>query len=148
MLLRRWNVTVGTVGQLNHHHLAQGTLVFELQTGQRVSFIWRGRDSDIPNANRLDNDFGRLHFVQQDLLAGIDLRPILGIVLCHRVKSTAQGQDIPVIILTSAGQDTGVRLSTDTLEETNWIKANDYLEKPISPRDLVQYLNEKVFKID
>ena len=69
-----------------------------------------------------------------------------GFVLCHRVKSTNEGKNIPVIIMTSAGQDTGVRLSTDTLEETNWIKADDYLEKPISPRDLVQYLSEKVFK--
>ncbi len=69
-----------------------------------------------------------------------------GFVLCHRVKSTEAGKAIPVIIMTSAGQDTGVRLSTDTLEETNWIKADDYLEKPISPRDMVQYLGEKVFK--
>lgn len=69
-----------------------------------------------------------------------------GFVLCHRVKSTDDGKNIPVIIMTSAGQDTGVRLSTDTLEETNWIKADDYLEKPISPRDMVQYLGEKVFK--
>ncbi len=69
-----------------------------------------------------------------------------GFVLCHRVKSTAAGKEIPVIIMTSAGQDTGVRLSTDTLEETNWIKADDYLEKPVSPRDMVEYLGEKVFK--
>jgi len=69
-----------------------------------------------------------------------------GFVLCHRVKSTEAGVKIPVIIMTSAGQDTGIRLSTDTSEETNWIKADDYLEKPIAPRDLVQYLGEKVFK--
>jgi two-component system alkaline phosphatase synthesis response regulator PhoP len=69
-----------------------------------------------------------------------------GFVLCHRIKSTEQGKAIPVIIMTSAGQDTGVRLSTDTLEETNWIKADDYLEKPVSPRDMVEYLGEKVFK--
>jgi hypothetical protein len=48
--------------------------------------------------------------------------------------------------MTSAGQDTGIRFSTETAEETNWIKADDYLEKPISPRDMVLYLNDKVFK--
>ncbi|MBN1478738.1 response regulator [candidate division KSB1 bacterium] len=69
-----------------------------------------------------------------------------GFVLCHRIKATERGQAIPVIIMTSAGQDTGYRFGTDTAEEKNWIKADDYLEKPISPRDLVQYLGEKIFK--
>jgi len=69
-----------------------------------------------------------------------------GFVLCHRIKNTDHGKKIPVIIMTSAGQDTGYRFSTDTAEEKNWIKADDYLEKPISPRDLVQYLDEKIFK--
>jgi DNA-binding response OmpR family regulator len=69
-----------------------------------------------------------------------------GFVLCHKIKKTEYGQKIPVIIMTSAGRDTGIRLSTDTSEETNWIKADDYLEKPISPRDIVQYLSEKIFK--
>jgi len=69
-----------------------------------------------------------------------------GFVLCHRVKSSEGGKSMPVIIMTSAGRDTGIRLSADTAEETNWIKADDYLEKPISPRDLAQYLTDKVFK--
>jgi two-component system alkaline phosphatase synthesis response regulator PhoP len=69
-----------------------------------------------------------------------------GFVLCHRVKSTEEGKKMPVIIMTSAGQDTGIRLSAETSEETNWIKADDYLEKPITPRDMVQYLADKVFK--
>lgn len=69
-----------------------------------------------------------------------------GFVLCHRIKATERGRKIMVIIMTSAGQDTGYRFSTDTAEEKNWIKADDYLEKPISPRDLVHYLGEKVFK--
>ena len=67
-------------------------------------------------------------------------------VLCHKIKSTDEGKTTPVIIMTSAGHDTGFRFSTDTAEETNWIKADDYLEKPVAPRDLVQYLNDKIFK--
>ena len=69
-----------------------------------------------------------------------------GFVLCHRIKSTEAGQAIPVIIMTSAGQETGYQFSTATAEETNWIKADDYLEKPISARDMAQYLSDKVFK--
>ncbi len=69
-----------------------------------------------------------------------------GFVLCHKVKKTEKGKNTPVIIMTSAGRETGIRLSADTAEETNWIQADDYLEKPISPRDMLQYLSEKVFK--
>jgi len=69
-----------------------------------------------------------------------------GFALCRQIKQTDKGQDTPVIILTSAGHETGIRFTTETAEEKNWIRADDYLEKPIAPRDLVQYLNEKVFK--
>jgi len=69
-----------------------------------------------------------------------------GFILCHRVKSTDEGKNIPVIIMTAAGSETGLRFGTDTAEEKNWIKADAYLDKPIAPRDVVQYLNEKVFK--
>ena len=69
-----------------------------------------------------------------------------GFLLCHKVKQTEHGKEIPVIIMTAAGHETGIRFSTKTEEEKQWIKADDYLEKPISARDLVQYLNEKIFK--
>ncbi|MDZ7721754.1 MAG: response regulator [candidate division KSB1 bacterium] len=69
-----------------------------------------------------------------------------GFVLCQKLKKTQKGADTPVIIMTSAGHETGIRFSTDTAEEKKWIRADDYLEKPVAPRDLVQYLNEKIFK--
>ncbi len=69
-----------------------------------------------------------------------------GFVLCHKIKKLEKSKNIPVIIMTAAGHETGIRFTTQTNEERNWIKADDYLEKPISPRDLLQYLNEKVFK--
>jgi DNA-binding response OmpR family regulator len=69
-----------------------------------------------------------------------------GFVLCHRIKSLSEGADVPVIILTSAGHETGYRFSTQTNEEKQWIKADYYLEKPIAPADLLQFLQEKFFK--
>ena len=69
-----------------------------------------------------------------------------GFVICHRIKNMAEGKSTPVVILTAAGHETGIRFTTQTDEETEWIKADDYLEKPISARDLLQYLNERVFK--
>jgi CheY-like chemotaxis protein len=69
-----------------------------------------------------------------------------GFVLCHRIKSTPEGKNIPVIILTSAGHDTGYRFSTQTNEEKEWIKADFYLEKPIAPADLLMFMQERFFK--
>ena len=69
-----------------------------------------------------------------------------GFQLCNKIKKTPKGQQTPVIIMTSAAHETGIRLGADTAEERRWIRADDYLEKPISARDLLQYLAEKVFK--
>ena len=69
-----------------------------------------------------------------------------GFVLCQKIRALHEGQDIPIVIMTAAGHETGIRFSTQTAEEKKWIRANDYLEKPISARDLLQYVNEKLFK--
>jgi CheY-like chemotaxis protein len=70
-----------------------------------------------------------------------------GFVLCHKIKQLPESKGTPVVIFTSAGHETGIRFSTQTEEEKKWIKADDYLEKPVSARDLLQYLNEKIFKM-
>ncbi len=69
-----------------------------------------------------------------------------GFVLCHKIKKTDKGRQIPIIIMTAAGHETGIRFSTQTSEERKWILADDYLEKPIRPKDLLVYLCDKVFK--
>ncbi len=69
-----------------------------------------------------------------------------GFVLCHRIKSSPEGKDLPIVMLTSAGHETGFRFSTQTSEEKQWIKADYYLEKPIAAVDLLQFLKEKVLK--
>jgi len=68
-----------------------------------------------------------------------------GFVLCHKIKYSDQGKNPPIIMMTAAGHETGIRFSTQTAEERRWIRADDYLDKPIRPRDLLAYLREKVF---
>ncbi len=63
-----------------------------------------------------------------------------GFVLCHRIKSSPTGAGTQVIILTSAGHETGYRFSTQTNEEKEWIRADYYLEKPIAPADLLHFV--------
>ncbi len=69
-----------------------------------------------------------------------------GFVLCHKIKNLPEGAQTPVYILTAAAHETGFRFSTETSEEKAWIKADGYLEKPVAPADLVQFIKEKVFK--
>jgi CheY-like chemotaxis protein len=69
-----------------------------------------------------------------------------GFTLCKRIKDTPEGRGIPVIIMTSAGHDTGIRFSTQSEEEKQWIKADHYLDKPVPPQDLVQFLHDRVLK--
>ncbi len=69
-----------------------------------------------------------------------------GFVLCHKIKDLPEGRQTPVIIMTAASHETGIRFSTQTSEERKWIRADDYIDKPIPPRDLLQYLQEKIFK--
>ena len=69
-----------------------------------------------------------------------------GFVLCHKIKNTDAGKNTPIIMMTAAGHETGIRFSTQTKEERRWILADDYLDKPIRPKDLLAYLREKVFR--
>ncbi len=68
-----------------------------------------------------------------------------GFVLCHRIKSLPEGKSVPVIIMTAASHETGIRFSTQTEEERKWIEADDYLDKPVPARELLAYINEKIF---
>jgi CheY-like chemotaxis protein len=70
-----------------------------------------------------------------------------GFILCHKLDQHPHGQKTKLIILTSAGHETGYRFSIETSEERKWIKADYYLEKPISPLDLVQFVHDKVLKL-
>lgn len=69
-----------------------------------------------------------------------------GFKVCHQIKALPEGKKVPVIIMTSAGHETGIRFSTETAEERRWISADDYLEKPIPLKDFLGYLQDKVFK--
>lgn len=67
-----------------------------------------------------------------------------GFVLCHWMARQPGRNKRWVVIFTSTGHETGYRFSTQTREEKSWINADDYLDKPIAPRDLLQYVEEKV----
>jgi len=68
--------------------------------------------------------------------------PDSGFVLSHKIKSTEYGKNIPVLILTSATYDTGVKFSASTREEKEWIKCDGILNKPVVVEDLLAKLEK------
>ncbi len=60
-----------------------------------------------------------------------------GFVLCHKMKKTELGKNIPIFILTSATYDTGFKFGTDTDEEKEWIKCDGIINKPVVVEELI-----------
>jgi two-component system alkaline phosphatase synthesis response regulator PhoP len=69
-----------------------------------------------------------------------------GFILCHRIKNDEYGKNIPVFILTSATYETGFKFGTSTSEEKEWIKADEFVNKPVIIEELVQKL-ENYFQL-
>jgi two-component system, OmpR family, response regulator len=65
-----------------------------------------------------------------------------GFVLCHKLKKTDVGKQIPVFILTSATYETGFKFSATTHEEQKWIKCDGLINKPVVMDDLVSKINK------
>jgi CheY-like chemotaxis protein len=65
-----------------------------------------------------------------------------GFVLCHKLKKTEIGKNIPVFILTSATYETGFKFSAATKEEQKWIKCDGLINKPVVIDDLVAKINK------
>ena len=65
-----------------------------------------------------------------------------GFVLCHKLKKTDLGKQIPVFILTSATYETGFKFSATTSEEQKWIKCDGLINKPVVIDDLVSKINK------
>jgi two-component system alkaline phosphatase synthesis response regulator PhoP len=60
-----------------------------------------------------------------------------GFVLCHKIKNSEYGKNIPVFLLTSATYVTGFKFSSSTSEEKEWIKCDEIINKPIPADDLI-----------
>lgn len=65
-----------------------------------------------------------------------------GFVLCHKIKRTEHGKNIPVLILTSATYETGFKFDVSTTEEKEWIKCDGVLNKPVVVEDLLSMLDD------
>ncbi|OPZ88059.1 MAG: response regulator PleD [bacterium ADurb.Bin429] len=63
--------------------------------------------------------------------------PDAGFVLAYRMKANPALKSIPLILLSSVYQQTGILFDLNTPEARQWIKADAYLERPVAPERLV-----------
>lgn len=64
-------------------------------------------------------------------------KPDAGFVLGYRMKKEAALADIPLVLLSSVFQATGTVIDMNSPESRQWIKADAYLERPVTPDHLL-----------
>jgi len=63
-----------------------------------------------------------------------------GFNLCRSLKQDEATSGIPIIMLTGVASETGLKFSPKTDEE--WLPADDYMEKPINPDELLERIEK------
>lgn len=58
-----------------------------------------------------------------------------GFTLCHTLKN--KYPELPIFILSDVIRKTGINFSTKTKEEKAWIKADEFIDKPVNPQSLL-----------
>lgn len=60
-----------------------------------------------------------------------------GFDFSRKIKSDEKYKMIPIFMVTSIGKTTGFKYSVDAGDDA-WLPVNDYVEKPLSPENLLQ----------
>ncbi|MCK6605186.1 MAG: response regulator [Ignavibacteriaceae bacterium] len=71
-----------------------------------------------------------------------------GFILSHKIKKDAHGKTIPVFLVTSVANATGLRFDATTEDEKSWIKADAIMNKPVVIDDLISKIDEFYEKAD
>lgn len=101
-------------------------LVLETQ-GFKVSFAATKMEA-IRQIIRLGPDLIILDVMLNKMSDGFDL--------ARKLKNADEYKNIPIFILTSVGDMTGFKLSSQAGDDV-WLPVNDYAEKPIEPEELI-----------
>jgi DNA-binding response OmpR family regulator len=63
-----------------------------------------------------------------------------GFGIAKALKADPTSKNIPILMLTAVGSETGMDFSQDL--DGYWMKTDDYANKPLLPEDLVKKINE------
>jgi len=59
-----------------------------------------------------------------------------GFHVAYQIRANKKTEDIPIIILTAVGQETGFKF--DKEKDEDFLPVNEFLEKPINPDQLIE----------
>lgn len=60
-----------------------------------------------------------------------------GFELTREIREISGFEDLPIIMLTSVGDETGVNFQA-AMSDSDWLPADSYIEKPIEPDELIE----------
>lgn len=60
-----------------------------------------------------------------------------GFELTREIREIPEFEDLPIIMLTSVGDETGVNFQA-AMSDSDWLPADSYIEKPIEPDELLE----------
>ena len=65
-----------------------------------------------------------------------------GFHVAYQIKSNPETSDIPLIMLTAVGQETGFSFDKD--KDEDFLPVNEFLEKPIDPDTLIELVKKNL----
>ncbi|MBD3224399.1 MAG: response regulator [Caldithrix sp.] len=65
-----------------------------------------------------------------------------GFHVAYRIKSEEDISDIPIIMLTAVGQETGFEFDKD--KDEDFLPVNEFVEKPVDPEALVELVRKNL----
>jgi CheY-like chemotaxis protein len=100
--------------------------------------ILAGKNYQLQTASNKTEAFEKIKKIKPDLIL-LDImmeRLDDGFTICYKLKHDPQLKNIPVLAISSITEKTGFRFSPKT--DGEYFEANDYVEKPIEPDDLLR----------
>lgn len=65
-----------------------------------------------------------------------------GFHVAYEIRSNPEIRDIPIIILTAVGQETGFKFDKD--KDEDFLPVNEFIEKPVDPDTLIEKVRKNL----
>ncbi len=104
-----------------------GTKVVLESVGYEVGYITSPKEA-VENIERFGPDLIIMDVMMEKMSDGFDLS--------REVKNDDRFKDIPIMMVTAVGDETGFHFSAEAGDRA-WLPVDDFIEKPISPDELI-----------
>lgn len=110
----------------------------DLDMVEALRIILGGKGYEVASATSADEGFEMVKGYHPDIIildVMMETRDA-GFQLTYRLKNNPEYKDIPILMLTAVGKETGFSFSPKTDEE--WLPVDDFMEKPIKPKEFLE----------